>query len=112
MNKKQKTTLSKEEILESLWTRECCKGNAIYHVSKEEATEHHMSMVSNPIRERELLQQGNQLFEQGYRIRQSARKIRGVSHQIPSGAITHRIVSAGYLATNAMSRLQYVTQNS
>lgn len=99
-----------DEILELLWTRECCKGNSYGHVSKKDATNHHMSMVEDPARERELLAQGNQLFEQGYRIHHTSRQLRGLVFTIPNNAIQHRIVSAGYLASQEMQRLQYVTK--
>ncbi len=102
--------MENNEIIESLWTRELCKGNALYSISKEEATEHHLSMVSNPIRERELLRQGNLLVVKSYRIHETPRQLRGLVHTIPADSIAHRIVTAGYLATREMTRLQYVTK--
>lgn len=54
---------------------------------------------------------GHELFEQGYRLHESHRKVRGLGFDVPDDAIAWAVVSAGYIATTEAQRLQWVTKN-
>lgn len=61
-------------------------------------------------KERELIAAGDVHFADGYRYRQTPRRITGLSIDVPDNAIAWAAISAGHIATTEAFRIAYLVK--
>lgn len=107
------------DIIEALHARALCQGGA--YMTAQEAMQQHLDMLADGYytkaerqaaiaAEKKLIERGSEYFEQGYRLEVTDRAPFGVPITIPTEALAWRLVSAGYVGTGEMRRIQYVTR--